>query len=108
MRTHCDIDARSLAMARAIVEKIDADAKRTGLERARSVCRHWYSRNTQSCVREWLDILEKPWRDVRSILLDQTESGQRLRQSSPFCGILTPTERWRIYKDFGADETQRP
>ena len=34
------------------------------------------------------------------MLLEESESGQRLRQSTPFCGVLTPRERWAIYKDW--------
>ena len=39
METHQEIDERSLEMARQIVAKIDADPQRTGLERAKHVCR---------------------------------------------------------------------
>ena len=37
---------------------------------------------------------------TRDMLLDESESGQRLRQSTPFCGVSTPRERWAIYKDW--------
>jgi hypothetical protein len=38
MKDHQAIDRRSLAMARRIVAKIDADPSREGLEHARRVC----------------------------------------------------------------------
>ena len=99
MKTHQEIDERSLAMAREIVEKIDADPERRGLGRARQVCRRWNSRRPSPAVSEWLAILEKPWSEIRSILLDEGERGKRLRQSSPFTGILSNRERWRIYRE---------
>lgn len=97
MRTHQQIDQRSLEMARAIVERIDADPSRAGFERAKETCRRWVGMGNVP-VREWLTLLERPWEEVRQILLDETEEGQRLRQNDPFCGILTPQERWEIYR----------
>ena len=98
MKTHADIDRRSLALARAVAQKIDADPARGGLERARTVCRVWCQQNPGDS--EWQRILDGPWDQVREILLDESERGQRLRQNSPFCGILNPRERWRIYREF--------
>jgi len=30
--------------------------------------------------------------------LSDTEDGRRLRQSSPFCSVLTVRERWALYR----------
>jgi hypothetical protein len=98
MKTHQGIDNRSLAMARAIVKRIDADPEHSGLDHAREVCRRWSLRRSSPEVSEWLEILEKPWSEIRSILLDEGERGKRLRQSSPFVGILSNRERWQIYR----------
>ena len=100
MRTHQLIDDRSLALARAIVERIDADTKRRGLEHARAVCERWCGMHETPDIHAWRDILTRDWPDVRRVLLDESEYGQRLRQSSPFCGILSPQERWRIWREF--------
>src|SRR5438105_5774738 len=94
VRTHQQIDERSLAMARVIVQKIDRDPTRAGLVRAKDVCKRWYDQRSTPSAREWLQILERPWEEIRALLLDETELGQRLRQTDPFCGILTPRERW--------------
>ena len=104
MRTHEQIDERSLAMARAIVAKIDQDPMRAGLAKARATCRRWHQERPQPAIKEWLEILDRPWEQVRAVLLDESEEGQRLRQSDPFCGILTPRERWQIYR--GHSETR--
>ena len=97
MRTHQDIDRRSLEMVRRIVAKIDADPERHGLEHAKRVCDRWVAQGIASAC-EWQRLLQKPWEDVRAILLDESDEGQRLRQTDPFCGILTPAERWEIYR----------
>jgi hypothetical protein len=104
MKTHQEIDDRSLAMARAIVKKVDADPEHRAVENAREVCRRWHRQRESAAVSEWLDILEKPWREVRSVLLDEGERGKRLRQSSPFVGILTNRERWQIYREYKAHD----
>lgn len=99
-RTHQQIDQRSLAMARVIVARIDRDPARAGLAKAKATCQRWFEQRPQPAVREWLEILSRPWEEVRAVLLDESEVGQRLRQSDPFCGILTPQERWEIYKAY--------
>ena len=105
MKTHQQIDKRSLALARAIVAKIDADPHCIGLQKARSVCERWYKMNHQTAAKEWLDILQKPWNEIKTILLDESEKGRRLRQNSPFCGILRNKERWDIYRKYRKYET---
>lgn len=100
MKTHEQIDRRSLALARAIVDAIDRDPFRVGLERARSTCRRWHLQAPSPAVAEWGRILEQEWEALRLLLLDPGEEGCRLRQSSPFCGVLSPRERWEIYRRF--------
>jgi hypothetical protein len=105
MRTHQAIDRRSLEMVRRIVAKIDADPERHGLEHARRVCRRWVAMGRRSAG-EWNAILERPWEQIREILLAESDEGQRLRQTDPFCGILTPQERWEIYREAARREAE--
>jgi len=101
MQKHQLIDQRSLELAKAIVQKIDSDPERKGLRKALSVCIRWYKLHRKACIREWLEILKnREWNEIKEILLDPSEEGKRLRQNSPFCGILTPKERWDIYRRF--------
>lgn len=91
MATHAEIDSRSLAMATAIAERIDNRPEL--LDQVRG----WAGRHDHPAVLEWRTILSGSWEDIRAVLLDETEEGKRLRQSSPFVGILTPQERWSFY-----------
>lgn len=100
MKTHEQIDRRSLAMAEAIVSKIDRDAKQAGLLKAGATCSRWMKRHPTPANREWLEILDRPWEEIRALLLEDSERGRRLRQNDPFCGILTPRERWAIYSEY--------
>lgn len=97
---HQDIEERSLALVRAIVARIDADPSRHGVALARKVCARWRLREDSRDLRLWADILDRPWAEIRARLLDPSEEGRRLRQSNPFCGILSPRERWAIYREF--------
>ncbi len=100
MKTHQEIDRRSLALAKRIVSLIDVDPDCKGLLKARDVCSRWYKENPVPAIEEWMRILQNEWSVVRMILLDDSEEGRRLRQSSPFCGILSPRDRWTIYREF--------
>ncbi|MBT3295354.1 MAG: hypothetical protein HN383_08800 [Verrucomicrobia bacterium] len=107
MKLHQQIDARGLVLARRVVAHIEADPALQGLEKARQTCLHWLQVLPQSQhapVLEWFAILELPWREVRGVLLDPGERGKRLRQNSPFCGVLSNRERWTILREFEANE----
>ena len=105
VKTHAGIDTRSLTMARRIAAKIDADPAREGLGHARKVCARWVEQGNVP-AKEWMLILERSWPEIRSILLDDSEEGRRLRQNDPFCGVLTPEERWEIYREAIANEAR--
>lgn len=108
MKCHRLIDERGLVLAEAIARRIDSDPQRNGLERAKRVCRQWLDRTPSPAVEEWWSILNQPWERIRVMLLDASQEGCRLRQNSPFCGILSPRERWEILKRFGGKHEQIP
>ena len=101
MNRHEKIDGRNLRMVRAIAEKIDADPLRAGIEHARQVCNRWHTADPRTSSAEWLSILNRPWEEIKQVMLDETDYGNRLRQSDPFCGILSPQERWSFYRKDG-------
>lgn len=105
MRTHQAIDQRSLEMTRRIVAKIDADPRREGLAHARRVCARWVAMGNVP-AKEWMTLLELPWEEIRRILLEDSEESRRLRQNDPFCGILSPQERWDIYREAARNEAR--
>ena len=103
MEKHEEIDRRSLALATVIADAIDRDAAREGLSRARQTCARWLAAAPVPAIVEWLGLLQREWPEIRAELLDPGERGRRLRQSSPFCGILSPRERWEIYRRFSRE-----
>ena len=101
MRTHQEVDNRSLALARAVASVIDADPERAGLERAKRTCARWLENPDldNPYLRRWSAILENDWPAVKAVLLDPSEDGTAMRQCSPFAGVLPPRERWRVYRE---------
>ena len=97
---HPHIDARSLEMAKIIVKRIDADP--TLIEYAHRYLADEERRYRTLCQtsREWKQILTRPWSEIREILLEESEEGQRLRSSKPFAGIVTEEERLAIIKQY--------
>ena len=84
-------------MARIVVARIDADLDLVHI--ARENLERWREQAGGTLLqasREWEAILNEPWSEVRAILLDESDEGQRLRSSSPFCGIVTQEERRAI------------
>jgi ketopantoate reductase len=100
MNDHGKIDRRGLALAQAIVAKLERDGVEAGVERARSVNRRWREMNSSSLHEDWADLLEQEWNLIKEKLLSETDRGDALRQNNPFCGILTHQERWKIIKEF--------
>ena len=93
---HPHIDKRSLEMARIVVERIDADPSLVGI--ACENLERWRQHQGKLGLadREWSAILNRPWAEIREILLDDSEEGQRLRSSHPFRGIVSKEERRAI------------
>lgn len=52
------------------------------------------------CYAEWREILNRPLEEVCSLLISETEEARRLRQNSPFAGILSAREVWELKQRF--------
>lgn len=106
MKDHRLIDERSLAFHRKIAEKLRADPTLIG--KAQATVRRWLKTCSPAVRRtllEWLSILESPFEVILALLEATDERATRLRQSSPFCGILTEPERLAIIREFRARES---
>jgi len=101
-RTHEWIDQRSLALHRAIVQTLQARPEL--YERAKSTLERWIQQRQPSIppvMLEWREILDHwPLEKVLELLTSADERPRRLRQSSPFCGILSPEERLAVFKEY--------
>ena len=101
--SHRLLEARSLAMHAVIARKIERDRKL--LDIPRSNLQRWRGRwdgPVPAWYEEWSQILRRPWSEIAAIITEPSEEGARLRQSTPFAGVLSVAERRRIYEAFRA------
>jgi hypothetical protein len=99
--THTQIEERSIVLHRVIAERVSENPAL--LEVARTNLRRWVGRDGERLYwTEWEKILNSPLEDILALMVSPSEKARWLRQSSPFCGILTPRERWKIYESFAA------
>lgn len=106
MRTHQDIDARSLAMHILIADKIRHDPSL--LSRVKATLQRWrglVSGSSLPYLEEWDAILDQGVEATLATAEDPSEHATSLRQASPFTGILSEEERldflrtWRMTHD---------
>jgi hypothetical protein len=97
---HNRLDERSLAMHQLIAKKVQADPAL--LNKARENLRRWQEidGSPMPALTEWEQLLSSPVAQVTQFLSEQSERATRLRQSSPFAGILTEAERRSIYESY--------
>lgn len=96
-------EARSLALHCLSARKIEREPAL--LDVARRNLESWSERaqgKGPRYLREWREVLEQPWPAIAEFITSFGERAVRLRQSSPFAGILTPEERRRVYDAFRA------
>lgn len=55
---------------------------------------------SQIYLKKWSDLLDKPMNIILEALVEDSEEMREMRQASPFSGVLTPQERWKIYETF--------
>ncbi len=101
--SHRLLEVRSLAMHALIARKIERDPALLAI--ARRNLERWGARWQDSAptwVEEWAQLLKQPWQNIAAFITESGERASRLRQSSPFAGILSNEERWRIHEAFRA------
>jgi hypothetical protein len=103
VRSHDWIDRRSLALHEAVAAKLEANPAL--LEVARANLTRWLAANPAAVLSEWRRILEMPLPQLLALLRSPEEEAARLRQSSPFAGLLTSEERRGILRLY---ESRRP
>ncbi len=102
---HMRIEERSIALHLAVAERIRGNPK---LMEEAIINLQRYLKQSLSDSRkpicplvEWQELLEnQSLEEILDFMVSDSERARRLRQSSPFAGILTPQERWRIYEAY--------
>lgn len=91
-------------MGQLVADKLVRDPSLIGVARAN--LKRWLDASSGSpnpAHTEWLELIDRlPLVAILEILRTDSENNRRLRQSSPFAGILTNEERWRILRTYEA------
>lgn len=100
-------DRASLEMARRIAADLPRHPQ--WLNIARANISRWSQQNQDAptllrCYAEWKELLDRPLAEIAATLTNETDEGQRLRQNSPFVGILTPRQVWEIKRNARSHE----
>jgi hypothetical protein len=100
LRGHQRIDRRSLALHRAIAEKLRQDPALIAI--ALDNIERWSRAGgrSQPYWDAWREILKRPLPEILNLLVEDSERMTALRQATPFAGVLEPAERWAIYERF--------
>ena len=91
-------------MDRLIAERLRGDP--AVLAKAHKVLEKWIASCEESVrhtLGEWRSILDGPLPGIIEALEGEDENSVRLRQSSSFCGILTPAKRASILMPHARD-----
>ncbi len=99
--SHRVLEARSLAMHCLAARKVARNPAL--LKTVRGTLAAWRQRYAAAMPRaldEWQAILERPWPEIAAFITDPGERATRLRQSTPFAGVLSARERSRVYAAF--------
>ena len=92
-------DAVSLELARHIANGLPQHPE--WIELGRSNLERWTRLNVQApsllrCYGEWRELLARPMAEICAALTAETDEGQRMRQNSPFAGVIPPSQVWKI------------
>lgn len=105
LRGHLRIDRRSLALHRAIGDKLLANPAL--LDIARENLDRWSlaGGRSQPYWDAWRETLNLPVSEIVKLLGQEDDRMDALRQATPFAGVLEPRERWAIFEQFAPGRT---
>ena len=101
--SHELIDDISLELGRCTAARLRQQPEL--LQLARENLARWSRLNASApallcCYAEWRDILNRSLEEICQLLSSESEEARRLRQNSPFAGVLSAREVWELKQRF--------
>ena len=92
-------DSISLELAQRIASGLPQHPE--WIDIARANLERWSRLNSNApsllrCYGEWEKLLQRSISEICAVLTADTGEGQRIRQNSPFAGVIAPDEVWEI------------
>jgi hypothetical protein len=98
-RDHTWVDERSRALHARIADKLRAQPSLVAVA-VGNLDRWERLRGRDAAADEWRSLLDAPFPELLRLLTEESENADRLRQSSPFAGILTDEERTAVFQHY--------
>jgi hypothetical protein len=102
---HRIAELRSLEYHRLIAERVKRDPEVLRRARERVAC--WLAEGgpvDRGRALRWQHVLHLPVPELVRVLTRDDETGRDLRQNTPFAGVLTNEERWRVIRETGREK----
>lgn len=98
MDPHRRAEWRSLMYHRSIAQRLASEPH--VLARARQRVAAWRQAGAAAPAEAdaWAEVLDGDATAVAALLSEDSERARAMRQSSPFAGALSATERWRMWR----------
>lgn len=101
--SHELIDEISLELGRRTAARLRQQPGR--LQLAHDNLARWSKQNADApallrCYAEWRELLQRPLEEICAVLTSDDEAARRLRQNSPFAGVLNAREVWAVKQSF--------
>ena len=95
---HALADARSLALHRAVAERLRAQPEL--IDAARRRVEAWQRERTVAAyyADAWATLLDGDREHLLAMLTDPSEEAIALRHVTPFAGVVDPRTRWQIWR----------
>jgi hypothetical protein len=104
MKTHQEIDERSLALHRLVAARVEQDPAL--FVKAKGTLARWrnsVSASSQPWLDEWERLMNRGVEACFAVALEDSQRAAALRQSSPFSGVLSNRERFAFLRDWRRD-----
>ena len=99
-------ERRSLELHRAIAARLVAEPLPVVAAGKRNLARMASQHpGARLLWREWRHALSQPVEVLTDMLIDPRPRARELRHVTPFAGVLTPADRWDVYRRFRAMES---
>jgi hypothetical protein len=102
--THRFLDQLNLGYHRLVAERLLATPEEVlsvAIENLRRWQRVHEGTTTAQAIFEWQSLIEtRTVAELAATLTEDSDEGQRLRQSSPFMGVLTEEERNSLFDEY--------
>ena len=101
MKTHQEIDERSLAMHRLVAERVAQDPRL--FAKAQGTLARWRESvcvSSQPYLEDWERLMKRGVEACLAAAVEDSPRAAALRQSSPFSGVLSNKERFAFLRDW--------